>query len=409
MKTISGFCLLILISLSLPISAQVDIQMLPVSAPVSAKGIQFIEGDWQDALAIAKKENKILFVDAYAQWCGPCKVMAATTFQEEEVGKFFNDNFINLKLDMETPNGRTFGVEYPVSAYPTLYFIRPDGEIIKKVVGGQKAPGLMQHAQAAIKGGVNIEELMSKYEGGDRSPEFMITYIAALNTVGRFDLKVANEYYDSQPEWTDDQRAMFLFESATEADSRLFELMVAEKERIIAKVGPTKFNEKVIIACNATVEKAIEYEMELLLDESVDKAEKILSANKEMFAFESRARYYNTFNEAEKYMNSAVEYAEYLQKHDFANLKNIVADMCVNYPTNEKVLLKANEIAEKFYEEDKGIDALKVYTHTLMLTKDAKKALKVVEKALKKSKVETETSELQELITVIQSKIEAEG
>lgn len=37
------------------------------------QGIQFADLTWQDALKKAKKENKIIFVDIYATWCGPCK------------------------------------------------------------------------------------------------------------------------------------------------------------------------------------------------------------------------------------------------------------------------------------------------------------------------------------------------
>jgi len=102
------------------------------------QGIEFFDGTWKEALAQAEKEDKIVFVDAYAQWCGPCKRMAKNEFTKTEVGDFFNKNFINLKLDMEIADGMSFGAKYPVSAFPTLFFLTPDGEIVKKITGGQQ-------------------------------------------------------------------------------------------------------------------------------------------------------------------------------------------------------------------------------------------------------------------------------
>lgn len=68
-------------------------------------GISFLEGTYAEALKAAKDAGRILFIDCYTQWCGPCKQMAKTTFKDAEVAEFFNESFINLKLDMETPDG----------------------------------------------------------------------------------------------------------------------------------------------------------------------------------------------------------------------------------------------------------------------------------------------------------------
>lgn len=43
------------------------------SLSVCAQGITFREGSWKEILAMAKKENKLVFVDNYTSWCGPCK------------------------------------------------------------------------------------------------------------------------------------------------------------------------------------------------------------------------------------------------------------------------------------------------------------------------------------------------
>ena len=65
----------------------------------SQKGMQFEHNTtWQAVKEKAKKENKYIFVDAFTTWCGPCKYMAANIFPLEEAGAFFNDKYVNVKV-----------------------------------------------------------------------------------------------------------------------------------------------------------------------------------------------------------------------------------------------------------------------------------------------------------------------
>jgi len=119
--------------------------------PTPVKGMQFFEGNWEAALLQAKKENKLIFVDAYAAWCGPCKWMNANTFPDGQVGQFFNKHFINVKMDMEKGKGPTFGKKYPVSAYPTLFFMDKEGNVKEKVRGARDAKEFLALGKDIIK------------------------------------------------------------------------------------------------------------------------------------------------------------------------------------------------------------------------------------------------------------------
>jgi|TARA_R110000782_G_scaffold236819_3_gene322974 thioredoxin len=102
-------------------------------------GIQFYKGAWKETLAIAKKENKLIFLDVYATWCGPCKKLKAYTFSDANVGSFYNNNFINVATDGEKGEGIELAKKYGVKAYPTLLFINSSGEIVYKTAGYHKA------------------------------------------------------------------------------------------------------------------------------------------------------------------------------------------------------------------------------------------------------------------------------
>mgnify|MGYP000949200888 CR=1 FL=1 len=98
-------------------------------------GIIFFSGTWQQCLDKAKKEKKLVFLDAYADWCGPCKMMKHKTFTDKKVGEFYNKYFLNIALDMEKGEGPQLAEKYQVTAYPTLLFFNSDGQIIGKAVG----------------------------------------------------------------------------------------------------------------------------------------------------------------------------------------------------------------------------------------------------------------------------------
>lgn len=99
------------------------------------KGIQFWEKDWNSALKEAKAKKKLIFLDAYASWCGPCKLLKKNTFTDEQAGKFFNENYINVALDMEKGEGPDVGAKYGVNAFPTLIVTDADGKLITYTQG----------------------------------------------------------------------------------------------------------------------------------------------------------------------------------------------------------------------------------------------------------------------------------
>ena len=110
----------------------------PNPAPIpkaETNGIQFTDAAWKDILKKAKAEKKIIFLDAYASWCGPCKVLQKKVFTQKAVGDFYNARFINVKMDMERGEGPMLSQVYPLEAYPTMLYIDGDGRVLKKIIG----------------------------------------------------------------------------------------------------------------------------------------------------------------------------------------------------------------------------------------------------------------------------------
>ena len=356
-----------------------------ISSIAYAQGIEFSHLNWDEALAKAKAENKLIFVDAYAKWCGPCKAMAANVFTQKPAGDFFNANFINIKMDMEEPDGRDFGDTYPVRAYPTLFFIDGNGKLVSRVVGGQKLESLLAIANDALAKGDNIEELNAIYVKGDRSYDFMKKYVKALNRSGASSLKVSNEYLASAPQISKEEKALFLFEAATEADSKLFEQLIEEKDFIIGIVGEETYNNKVKKACMATADKAIEFELKMLLDDAVKKAEMGLTIDHADFVSQAQMNYFKAFNESENYLEAVNKYLKAIGKSDAIRIKATITEMCGAFPKDAAVLESASKAAKELYKNQENLDNLALYCNTLVLAGNKKEALKEAQKAGKNS------------------------
>lgn len=105
------------------------------SSKADDNGIRFTDAAWKDILKKAKAENKIIFLDAYASWCGPCKVLQKKVFTQKAVGDLYNARFINVKMDMEKGEGPSLSQLYPLEAYPTMLYIDSEGRVLKKIIG----------------------------------------------------------------------------------------------------------------------------------------------------------------------------------------------------------------------------------------------------------------------------------
>lgn len=99
------------------------------------QGTVFEKGTLKELLALADEQDKYLFVDVYATWCGPCQIMAKQIFPQQKVGEFFNKTFVNAKFNAEKGEGVDVAKRYSVKAYPTFLILDSDGEEVGRIVG----------------------------------------------------------------------------------------------------------------------------------------------------------------------------------------------------------------------------------------------------------------------------------
>ncbi|WP_164108149.1 MULTISPECIES: thioredoxin family protein [Sphingobacterium] len=155
--------------------------IIPLFVTGQEKGINFEHnGNWEKIKAKAKAENKHIFVDCFTTWCGPCIWMAENVFPQENVGTFFNANFVNLKLQMDQTKKDTeevkswyseatrFAKDYGVRAYPTFLIFSPNGELVHRMVGGGEAESFIARAKEGLNPETQYVTLVKKFEANPK-------------------------------------------------------------------------------------------------------------------------------------------------------------------------------------------------------------------------------------------------
>ncbi len=154
------------------------------------KGIRFQNGSFKEILAKAKSENKLLFIDAYTAWCGPCKMMDKKVFTNDTVGEFYNSHFICAKIDMEKGEGPMLLKLYEVNCYPTYLFIDGTGKLLHRVSGACPIQSFIEIGKVAINPEKQFTTLKAKCAAGKINSKEFLDYISLRDASN---LEVTNE------------------------------------------------------------------------------------------------------------------------------------------------------------------------------------------------------------------------
>lgn len=159
------------------------------------------EKSWESAQSRAKQEKKHIFVDAYADWCGPCKQMAKEVFTDVTVGEFYNTNFISVKIDMEK-EGTAFASKYSVDAYPTLIYFDADLKVVNKNVGSLGVSQFLNLGRRIVQKSPELETAKTNFKKDPKDAAFAKAYMYEFlktNDMGEAS-NVAQKYLNNIPQ-----------------------------------------------------------------------------------------------------------------------------------------------------------------------------------------------------------------
>jgi len=331
--------------------------LLFFSCSLLGQGVLFEGLKWQQALDKAKAEDKLIFVDAYADWCGPCKQMDKTTFPDADLGNFYNQNFINLKVNVEKGEGWDFAKNYHVKALPTLYYINGDGQVVHKSAGMRSSVDLVLIGKEAIHPHANLKYFEDSYSERKHEPEFLKTFVILLKNL-RLEggVEMLDEYLRTQSTWENEETIPLIYEFAgLDLDNKKFKYMIEHKDLFYKYVGEEKVDDRIKYAIE--VNYGI-YDKEELVEE---KFLEYFPAKGQRFIDEWKLRdlLQKTNGKAsEEFMDFAISFFDKYDMYEWNQLNNL-AWRIYEATSDKDRLRKAKEMAQRsvdlnsnFYNND---------------------------------------------------------
>lgn len=298
-----------------------------------AQGIKFEEGsNFKTILAKAKKENKLVFIDAYAVWCGPCKLMVKNIFPLKPVGDYYNANFVNAKIDMEKGEGIDLAKKFNVKVFPTYLFINGDGEEVHRTIGYVEEKDFIQFAMDAGDPNKRLTTLKQKFEKGEKESAFLLN-LAELTVYNDTDFsnRVLERYFAAKPEITQDNLQL-LFQAMKSTDGAPYKIFTERKADIL-KIIPEKNLENI--------------EKNVKVNTVMTKAYNTTTKKLDEAYFLAETQKFMTKEDAEKLLKR-VKSSRALKDKDFATYEKINLELYKDYTASSSDEL--NSIAWNFFE-----------------------------------------------------------
>lgn len=345
---------------------------------IFSQGVKFEKSSILEAFEKAERSGKSVFVDVYTVWCGPCKKMVKQVFPLKEVGEFFNQNFINLKVDAESEEGKIFAKKYKVKGYPTLLFLDVEGEIRHRIIGGVSAEDLIKEGKIAI-GGESLFSMKKQYEDGNRGMAFILKYLNALATAGENNQEAEDWIFANTPKEKLLNEYIFdlIYSLSNNVDGGAYKALVKYKDEFIKIKGL----EKVDLAIETVQARHIYTHIE-----SLEQFEQHLNRVKEINMDIARvigSAGYLYLKEHKKGLLLALGDGMISENHQ------------VNYSMRSTFMKHWKKLDEKelkyymplmlelaMYMSDKSISDLDNYAEILYISKDVKNATKIASKVL---------------------------
>jgi thioredoxin-related protein/chorismate mutase len=329
-----------------------------VSSAVNAQGIKFFKGTYEEALAKATTEGKMIFIDFYTSWCGPCKAMAKQTFTLKKVGNFYNKNFVCCKVDAEKGNGPELAKKYAVSAFPTFIYADNKGKALHNAAGFQEEEAFIELGKIAMNPKKRMSAKWDKFNAGKMSEEETKGFIEELATSAG-DVSTALKGYvlslgSAEKIYSKDTYELIM-KHITNVNDDLFSLVVASRNEYAKEVGKEKVEQDIYSAYRDVAsdlynkDKPIDEVLKLVKDNGFDYDEQItefcktmkpLMTKQDVAAFIPKSKEYR-----KKYPNDQVRMFQYAALFMFA--KNGLPEYVEKW---SKELLKDKNNADAVYE-----------------------------------------------------------
>lgn len=274
--------------------------------------VKFIDTDFDGAKKMAAKQNKLIFIDAYTDWCGWCKKMDKETFSDSLVGKFMNDHFIPVKINMEQGYGKKIAMKFHVKNFPYYIFLNSDGILVYSSMGysvPEKFIGTLEESldpsrQIKAKGVSNIIDLPF--------PEFYQLQFEPKGIRKTADSATVNGYLEKQGDFLSEVNwAIIYFYTVNDKYNRFFLDNIDTYRELYGNYEP---NQKLYTLYFKELQAAIKAKDEKQLEEVIDFIGRYSNENTEREKLYYRILFYKEMKDWKNladYLNKMIDISGY--------------------------------------------------------------------------------------------------
>lgn len=165
-------------------------------------------------------------------------MMSRNTFTDPEVGKFYNANFVNAKIDMEKGEGPELAQRYSVQAYPTLLYINGNGDVVHRALGYHEPEQFLSVGRKALDPATNLAGLDARYQAGERNGAFLLQYLEAKSASGDSDFgSVVDAYLQANTDWSKPETREVIFRYVNDLNAPSFQYLLDNRAAFIEQFG----------------------------------------------------------------------------------------------------------------------------------------------------------------------------
>lgn len=355
------------------------------------KNIAFNHVSFKELKEKAAKENKLIFIDAYTSWCGPCKFMSKTVFTNDTVADFYNANFINAKIDMEKGEGIELAKMFDVNCYPTLLYIDSHGNVIHRQSGAMLAPDFIGLGKKSQQTEGTYSYYMKNYENQKNNKDFLKEYIQAQSNTCIEPTEAVSHYFSLQnPEDLIEKNNWEMIQNYTnDMNSREFIYLLDNKEKFEELYGKNSVNQKINEVYKNTLLSIIQSNpfdvAKYKATKEAIEAKNTPDNNKTIFEADLALSIKN--HDMDQYIRLATNNVGNYYKNDSKALNSIAWDFFENV-TDKTALLKAEEWAKLSTELEANYANMDTYSSLLFKNGKKKPAQDAAKKAIDLAKQE---------------------
>lgn len=353
--------------------------------------ISFEHGKWADVLEKAKKENKLVYLDCYTTWCGPCKWMAKNVFTNDSVADFYNANFVNVEIDMEKGEGKDLAKQYGIKAYPTMLFVNSGGELIHRVCGSEPVHQFISDGKDALDPTKQLAGYTKKFGNGNVDGAFAFSYFGLLRSGCQSYEKELSAYFANQKESNLASRSNWniIHEYVDDYSSKEFMFLEKNKEVYSKLATADSVNKKINRVYTAGLSLAIRKKDDKAYEALKAKVNSSGNPDAERLTMDSDLKLYQRDGNWKKFAATAVPFADKYAK-DNAGVLNNLAWAFYESITDKVLLEHAAEWAKHSSELENSYANNDTYASVLYKLGKKEEAKKTAEKAIELAKKNNE-------------------